>query len=177
MEGTIAQVLMFAGNFAPRNWAFCNGQILSIAQNTALFSILGTMYGGDGRTTFALPDFQGRIPVGAGQGPGLPNYVIGQKGGAEQVTLTTAQLPAHTHAVTAQVAVSTNNASLDEANGNVFANSAGNDFAATSAAKGALGGVKANFTATGSNQPVSVMEPYLAMNFAICLYGVFPSRP
>ena len=93
----IGQITLFAGNFAPRGWAFCNGQLLSIAQNTALFSILGTTYGGNGQTTFALPDLRGRVPVHAGQGPGLSNYDLGQQGGAESVTLTTAQMPAHTH--------------------------------------------------------------------------------
>ncbi|MGC4087610.1 MAG: tail fiber protein [Polyangiaceae bacterium] len=97
MEPFIGMIIVFAGNFAPRGWALCNGQLLPIAQNTALFSILGTTYGGDGRTTFALPDLRGRVPVHPGQGPGLSNYSLGQVSGTETVTLTTQNLPAHTH--------------------------------------------------------------------------------
>jgi microcystin-dependent protein len=97
MDGTIAEIRLFAGNFAPRNWAFCNGQIMAISQNTALFSILGTTFGGNGQTTFALPDFRGRFPVGPGQGPGLTNHDLGEVSGSETVTLSTAQMPLHTH--------------------------------------------------------------------------------
>src|SRR6478672_10112699 len=96
-EPFLAEIIMFAGNFAPRGWAFCQGQILSIAQNTALFSLLGTTYGGNGQTTFALPDLRGRVPVGTGQGPGLSNYDLGQVSGSESVTLTVSQMPAHNH--------------------------------------------------------------------------------
>src|SRR5687767_4659649 len=96
-EPFIAQITLFAGNFAPRGWAFCQGQILSIAQNTALFSLLGTTYGGDGQTTFALPDLRGRVPVGTGQGPGLSPYQAGQKSGVENTTLLSTQMPAHVH--------------------------------------------------------------------------------
>src|SRR4051812_4210500 len=96
-EPFLAEIVMFAGNFAPRGWAFCNGQILSIAQNTALFSLLGTTYGGNGQTTFSLPDFRGRSPVGTGQGPGLATIDLGEVSGAEAVTLLTTQMPVHTH--------------------------------------------------------------------------------
>src|SRR5437867_8649105 len=96
----LGMIILVPYNFAPRGWAFCNGQILPIAQNTALFSLLGTTYGGNGQTTFALPDLQSRVPIGAGQGPGLSNYDIGQQGGNEHVTLTLNELPLHTHAVT-----------------------------------------------------------------------------
>jgi microcystin-dependent protein len=91
----VGEIRMFAGNFAPRGWAFCNGQLIPISQNTALFSLLGTTYGGDGRSTFALPDLRGRVPLHAGQGSGLSDYPLGSRGGSEQVVLTTAQLPAH----------------------------------------------------------------------------------
>ncbi|PSN11862.1 phage tail protein, partial [filamentous cyanobacterium CCT1] len=91
----VGEIRMFAGNFAPRGWAFCNGQLIAISQNTALFSLLGTLYGGDGRTTFALPDLRGRTPIHAGQGAGLSDYPLGSRGGVEQVALTTEQLPAH----------------------------------------------------------------------------------
>src|SRR6185436_412469 len=96
-EPFIGMIVMFAATFAPRNWAFCDGQLLSIAQNTALFSILGTTYGGNGQTTFALPDLRSRVPVSTGQGPGLSNYSLGQVGGTETVTLNINQLPAHVH--------------------------------------------------------------------------------
>src|SRR5262245_24305688 len=97
-------IFMFAGNFAPNGYAYCNGQLLAISQNTALFSLLGTTYGGDGRTTFALPDLRGRAPIGFGQGPGLPNYDLGSVVGSPSVTLTTSQLPAHSHPVQASQA-------------------------------------------------------------------------
>ena len=96
-EPFIGEIMLFAGNFAPRNWALCNGQILSIAQNTALFSILGTTYGGNGQTTFALPDLRGRVPIHAGQGPGLTNRTLGENGGEEAHVLTSAEMPMHTH--------------------------------------------------------------------------------
>ena len=100
MEGTIGEIRGFGGNFAPRAWAFCNGQLLSIAQNQALFSILGTTYGGDGRTTFGLPDLRGRMPIGAGTGPGLSTRKLGARSGTDTVTLTRNQIPSHTHTVT-----------------------------------------------------------------------------
>jgi microcystin-dependent protein len=108
MDEFMGVIKLFAGNFAPKGWMFCNGQILSINSNQALFSLIGTTYGGDGTTTFALPDLRSRVPIGAGQGPGLSNYPQGQKGGAEQVTLLEAQMPAHSHPVTltgAQVSI------------------------------------------------------------------------
>lgn len=176
MDGTLAQVLLFAGNFAPRNWAFCQGQLLSIAQNTALFSILGTMYGGDGRTTFALPDFQGRIAVGAGNGPGLPNYEVGEKSGFETTTINTFNLPAHSHVAMASVAVSTGNGSLDEANTNIYASTGSSNYASPASGNSALGDVSATVDPNGGNQPISIMEPSLGMNFVICMQGVFPSR-
>jgi microcystin-dependent protein len=105
MEGTIGEIRMFAGTFAPRTWAFCSNQLISIAQNTALFSILGTTYGGNGQTTFALPDFRGRVAVGTGTGPGLPNVQLGQMAGTPTVTLLTTNMPAHNHAVTGTVTI------------------------------------------------------------------------
>lgn len=177
MEGTIAQVLMFAGNFAPKYWALCQGQIISIASNTALFSLLGTMYGGDGRTTFGLPDFQGRIPIGAGQGPGLPSYSIGEMGGVEFTTLTTAQMPAHNHPTVATLAVSENNATTQDPNSNVFANTARSNFGNVSAINGDLSGISVSIQSAGGSQPISLMQPFLGMNFIICTYGVFPQRP
>ncbi len=196
MEGTIGEIRMFAGNFAPRTWAFCQGQIMSIASNTALFSILGTTYGGNGQTTFALPDFRGRVAVGAGTGPGLSNIQLGQIGGTETVTLLTTQIPAHTHTATAGTG-GTGTATLNAvtANGNTQSPS-GNYLAAsrtasvasyiasgTTAAMNAGSITLSNITAgaptigiTGSSQPHSNMQPYLGMNYVICLLGIFPSR-
>lgn len=176
MEGTIATIYMFAGNFAPRSWAFCQGQLLSIAENQALFSLIGTIYGGDGVTTFALPDFRGRVPVGVGDGPGLSDYVEGQSGGAEQTTMTVAQMPAHTHTVTPQVAVSTGNGTTDEPDSNVLAGTSSPTYAAAGSANGKLAGVSATETPAGGSQPFGIIQPYLAMNFVICLEGIYPSR-
>src|SRR3982750_2476369 len=104
-EPFLAEIIMFGGNFAPRGWAFCSGQILSIAQNTALFALLGTTYGGNGQTTFALPDLRGRAPIGTGQGPGLTNILLGELSGTQSVTLTSQQMPAHNHSVNASATV------------------------------------------------------------------------
>ncbi len=172
MEGTIGEIRMFAGNFAPRTWAFCQGQLLGIAQNTALFSILGTTYGGNGTTTFGLPDFRGRVAVGTGTGPGLSNVQLGQVAGTENNTLTTANLPAHTH---------TMNASSDAASaGAPAANSLGVNARGgiTPFAPGATSQVAMASTtgSVGNNSPVNNMQPYLGMNYIICLQGIFPSR-
>jgi microcystin-dependent protein len=179
MEGVIAQILLFAGTFAPKNWAYCNGQLIPIAQNTALFSLLGTTYGGDGRVNFALPNLQGRVAIGAGQGPGLSPYALGQAGGTEQVTLTTNNMPAHIHPATATVSVGVSGAgaTADDPDGALLTTTNA-PFYATGAPGGHLGGVSATATVgmAGSNAPVSIMPPYLALNYVICLYGIFPSR-
>ena len=166
-EPFIGQITLFAGNFAPRGWAFCSGQILPIAQNTALFSILGTTFGGNGQTTFALPDLRGRVPVHPGQGPGLSNVVLGERGGAETAVLNVNQLPAHNHLAggTQGAAASTRPA------GNVP--SAGGSYAPTP--DGST--MNANFIRpTGGNQPFGIRQPYLGVNFIIALEGIFPSR-
>jgi microcystin-dependent protein len=165
----IGEIMMFGGNFAPRNWAFCDGQILSIAQNTALFSLLGTTYGGDGRTTFALPDLRGRIPIHVGAGPGLSGRSWGQKGGQESVTLTTQQLPSHQHT---QRGTDSEATSADPTDGlaakaqNITYNSTGSPVDMNAASSGN----------TGGSQPHNNMQPYLCVNFVIALLGVFPSR-
>lgn len=179
MDPFIGEIMLFAGNFEVRNYAFCNGQLLSIAQNTALFSILGTTYGGNGTTTFALPDLRGRFPMQFGQGPGLSNYNLGQVGGAESTTLTAAQMPAHTHAQNVSAAAGTlatpagtfpaaHAAQLASTEENVNVKGYGATANAVAAAT-ALG-------TTGGNQPHSNMNPYLALNFQIALFGIFPSR-
>ncbi len=174
MEGYIAQILFFAGSFAPRNWAFCEGQIMQIASNTALFSLLGTTYGGNGTTTFALPDFRGRVPVGAGQGPGLSSVTIGEKFGSPATTLTIVQMPAHTHTAAATVAAASTNGSSASPNGNIFATTGANAFAATSNGLAAPGTL--SLGVFGGNQPFTLQQPTLAINFVICLYGYYPSR-
>ena len=166
----LGEIKMFAGNFAPQGYAFCNGQLLPIAQNAALFSLLGTTYGGDGQTTFALPDLRGRAPIHAGNGPGLTNRNLGQTGGAETNTLTVAQLPAHNHSV---VAVSTpgnqtsptNNLPADT---NLFDNEYSNASGNTTMNSSMIGN-------TGNGQPVDNMQPYTTIHYIIALQGIFPS--
>ena len=176
----IGAIAIFAGNFAPKNWAFCQGQILSIAQNTALFSILGTTYGGNGTTTFALPDMRGRVPVSQGQGNGLSNYTLGQRSGSETVTVNINQMPAHTHVLSLALNVKDAAGNSRTPVGNVLANAAGGVVAPystaspdTTMASGALSGVTG---IAGSSLPTSIRQPYLVLNYIICLYGIFPSR-
>jgi microcystin-dependent protein len=175
MDPFLAQIKIFACNFAPRGWAFCNGQILPISQNTALFSLLGTTFGGNGQTTFALPNLQGLSPVHAGQGPGLSNYVLGQTGGEPTVVLTTGTIPAHTHMVGA-----------NNGDGNL-ASPANNVFAGPGADRdlywyspfvaGSTVALAANdLSVAGGGQPHNNFMPYLALNYCIALQGVFPSR-
>lgn len=193
----IGEIRMFAGTFAPRGWAFCNGQQLAISTNSALFSILGTTYGGNGQSTFALPNLQGRAPIHPGQSPGTSNYVLGQVGGVENTTLTVNQLPAHNHTValsgTGNVSVALGASS---ANGNtptpgpttvpakVPGGLSGLSAYSTTAPDTTLMPVNTTTTvningntgSAGSNQPVSVVQPYLAVNFIIALEGIYPSR-
>ena len=146
MEGTIGEIRMFAGNFAPRSWAFCNSQILSIAQNTALFSILGTTYGGNGQTTFGLPDLRGRVPIGTGQGPGLPNVSLGEMSGTPTTTLLATNMPAHTHTVAASgsMACKTGAGDADSPGGNIPAGSATDEnYAAPASANGSMAAINA----------------------------------
>lgn len=169
-EPFIGEIRMFGFGFAPPGWAQCNGQLLPISQNTALFSLLGTTYGGDGKTTFALPDMRSRVPVCQGQGPGLSPYAEGQAGGAETVTLTAAQMPGHTH----QVKASSTAASSDQPQGRALARSASHAYtvkpdASTVMNAGMLG-------EAGGSQPHGNIQPYLAVNFCIATAGIFPSR-
>lgn len=178
MEGYIGEIRLFAATFAPRNWAYCAGQIISIASNTALFSILGTTYGGNGSTTFALPDLRGRTAVGTGQGAGLSSYSLGQAGGVENVTLVTTQLPSHQHS--GNLLTSTNPASGGDPTGKFIgagsrATPMPNVFTATAPnAPMAPGSVSCD--PTGGNQPHSNLQPYLGMNYIICQFGIYPSR-
>ena len=177
----IAEIFMFAGNFAPRNFALCQGQLLSIAQNTALFSLLGTNYGGNGQTTFGLPDLRGRLPVGTGQGPGLAGIDLGEVAGAPSTTLAVTNLPSHTHAVTGTASQPSSSAAgnADSPNGAVPAGSATDEnYAAAGSANGAMAPAPVTATAgpSGGGQPFSNMQPYLGMNYVICTSGIFPSR-
>ena len=177
MEGTIAEIRMFAGTFAPRNWAFCAGQLLSISQNTALFSILGTTYGGNGQTTFALPDFRGRVSVGTGQGPGLSNINLGEQAGTETVTLLATQMPIHNHSINGVATGLANNA-------NPTGNAPGIGAVASDSAPVNMYNSGAPAAAmnpnvcgkAGGSQPHNNIQPYLGMNYIICLFGIFPSR-
>lgn len=177
MEGTIGEIRIFAGNFSPGNWNYCNGSLQSIANYTALFSVIGTIYGGDGQTTFALPNFQGRIPVGTGQGPGLPSYDLGQVGGSEMLTLTSQTMPMHTHITSMNMRLPAYSeaggadpsgailASVNQAYTNQSADSTLNPFTAP-----------VTLQPVGSGIPFSAMQPYLALNYIICMEGIFPSR-
>jgi microcystin-dependent protein len=167
-EPFIATIVAFGGNFAPRGWAFCNGQILAISQNTALFSILGTTYGGNGQTTFALPDLRGRVPVHQGQGPGLSSYSLGQAAGAESTTLTLNQIPQHGHPVGA----SSSDAASKNPSGRFPAVTETPVYGDSSNASmnAAMVGQ------AGASQPHDNIQPYLALSFIIALEGIFPSR-
>lgn len=170
----IGEIQIFAGKFAPRGWALCNGQLMSVQQNTALFSILSTMYGGDGRTTFALPNLMGRAPMGVGSGAGLTPRSQGAQVGSSAVTLLTTQMPAHTHPVGA----TTIEGDLSAPNGNIWAQMDGKP--APKAYSNSAPNVTMNPMAigvAGGSQPHNNMQPYLALNFIIALDGVYPSRP
>ncbi len=169
-EPFIAEIRIFAGNFAPRGWAFCNGQLLPIAQNTALFSLIGTTYGGDGRTTTALPNLQGRAPMHPGRGPGLTDRRLGQVVGTETVTLTETQLPSHSHSM--QVSDKSGDSNLPK--DNVFARSSIPVASVYSAnAPDATGGQLSN---VGGNQSHNNMQPFNTLNYIIALVGLYPSR-
>jgi microcystin-dependent protein len=170
-EPFIGQICIYGFNFAPRGWAFCNGQILAIAQNTALFSLLGTTYGGNGTTTFALPNLQSRLPLHFGQGAGLSSYALGQASGTESVTLTQNSLPPHNHASTTP-ATAADGTSIDPAAGAVLG--AGINIYTVGAATIQMSPTPTSLT--GGGQPVSIVQPILAINFCIALQGLFPSR-
>ncbi len=167
----IGEIRLFAGNFAPVGWAFCDGSLLPIAENEALFNLIGTTYGGNGQTTFGLPDMRGRVPVHQGVGNGLSPRTIGEMGGAEQVTLTPSQMPSHNHVLNATTtAASTANGVAGSLTGaaastNFYGNTPGGGTLAPQA-----------LTTTGGNQPHNNMAPFLGLNFIISLFGIFPSQ-
>lgn len=169
MDNFIGQIMIFCGNFAPQGWAFCNGSLLSIADNDALFALIGTTYGGDGINTFALPDLRGRVPVGLGQGIGLPSIVtLGQVGGFESITLNQNNLPPHDH----NIAVGVNTSNGDESSPLTFLASRAGGYAEEP--DSFLGG--ATISPNGNSQPLSIRNPYLGINYIISLYGIFPNQ-
>jgi microcystin-dependent protein len=180
MEGVIGYVTAFAGNFAPRGWALCQGQIMAIAQNTALFSILGTTYGGNGQTTFALPDLRGRAVVGAGQGNGLSQYALGQVGGNEIDIMTLAQMPSHTHTATLKITPNANTSpDIGSPANAVYASPATGDLffgAGGSVAMKTYPGTLTTGLNTGGPTPFPTLHPVFALNYLVCVQGVFPAR-
>lgn len=173
MEPFIGQIMMFGGSFAPRGWAFCDGQLLSISAYSTLFSILGTTYGGDGRTTFALPDLRGRGPIHEGTGPGLSLVRLGQKGGLEHVTLNTTQIPSHSHghSVAASSPIPRGGSSSTPI-GNYWA-----EEGAYSTSKNTTMAADAiSINNTGGSRSHENRSPYLAVNFIVALTGIYPSR-
>ena len=173
MDPYIGEIRIFAGNFAPKDWAFCNGQLLPISQNTALFSILGIMYGGDGKSTFALPNLQGAAPMHAGDGPGLTPRTIGEYGGEQTVTLLEMEMPLHSHAAVvgdpAYLQASPEQGIWSKTQGRLGAK-------AYSDATNPMGMNPQAIQVSGGSQPHNNMQPYLGLNFIIALQGVFPPR-
>jgi microcystin-dependent protein len=165
----LGTIMMFAGNFAPAGWAECNGALLPIAENDALFALIGTTYGGDGQVTFGLPDLRGRIPIHQGTGPGLSTYVVGQQAGSETVTLVANQMGGHTH----QLQSSSGNGSANSPAGAIVAGSALTPYT-TSTGNTSFG--PSMIGAAGGNQPHENMMPFLALTFVIALFGIFPSQ-
>jgi len=182
----LAEIILFAGNFAPKNTAYCNGQILSIAQNQALFSLLGTTYGGDGRTSFALPDLRGRVPVHPGTGPGLTTRKLGQRAGTETNTLTVAQMPAHNHLATGTIKASNAEGTTNTPTNGVPAKpyyqvdratkAPINMYAPAANAKMADNGVPITVGHSGGGLQANNMQPFLGVSYIICMNGLFPSR-
>lgn len=176
MEPFIAEIKLFAGNFAPRGWAFCEGQLLPISQNQALFSLVGTIWGGDGRTTFGLPDLRGRVPVGAGNGAGLGTIANGQRFGRDQVQLTEANMPAHNH--TSELHAEAGLANSPKPDGNMLAVPGGTSlFKAPNPNDNKIMAKESIVVGNaGGNQPFDNHQPSLGMHYIIALQGVFPAR-
>jgi microcystin-dependent protein len=175
MDPFVAEIRIFTGNFAPTGWALCNGQLMPISQNTALFSLLGTFYGGDGKSTFALPNLQGSAPLGAGQGAGLSDRFLGEQSGVPNVTLIQTEMPAHTHFVRCSDAA----ADSTSPTGNVWAVSGSRRATINQHTASTVQNTLMNplaLSITGSSFPHNNMPPYLVLNFIIALQGVFPPR-
>ena len=169
-EPFLGEIKMFAGNFDPRGWALCNGQLMAISQNTALFSLLGTTYGGDGRVTFGLPNLQSRIPLGFQQGPGLTDYVLGEMDGVESVTLLSTEMPAHNHVPQAL----SGPGDTDNPQNTIWAGSSNRDLEYGDTLNAPMSNTA--LPQAGGGQPHNNMQPYLVINFMIALQGIFPPR-
>lgn len=188
MEGYLGEVRLFASNFAPRNWEYCNGQTIAINSNTALFSLIGTKYGGNGVSTFMLPNTQSRVVLGAGQGPGLSRYSLGEVGGVEHVKLTENQIPAHSHALVnnltthARPKVFNDEATTDEPENNYHAQHAGGIAIYSTTADSNMAPTTVSVTGTltaldtGGNQPHNNIQPVETLHYIICVAGIYPSR-
>lgn len=168
----VAEIRIFGFNFPPKGWAFCDGQLLPISQNTALFSLLGTTYGGNGKSTFGLPDLQGRVPMQPGQGPGLSLYDLGQEGGSETVSLLESEIPAHAHALRADTQDPGDNSgpspTMALGRANIYQSVTGSNLTTLNPAA---------LAPAGGDQPHNNMQPYLTFNFCIAMQGIFPPRP
>lgn len=183
MDPFIGQIMMFGGNFAIRGWATCDGQLLAISSNTALFSIIGTTFGGDGRSTFGLPDLRGRVAMHPGSGPGLSSYYWGQKGGAETVVLTTPQIPSHSHTAQLRASATDSTIGTPTAGASLATPGAlsGRTFVGTLGYAAATPNVDLNSTSvtvtnTGGSMPHTNVQPFLCVSHQIALVGIFPSR-
>ncbi len=175
-EPFVGEIRMFAGNFAPRGWAFCDGQLLAVSQNDALFSLLGTIYGGDGRTTFGLPDLRGRTPIHAGSGPGLSPRRLGAKDGTEKETLTVNQLPSHRHDWQATSANASNRAPVGSPNPFAYAKPVISDIYRDGTPGNLAGMATSAVDNTGGSRSHSNYMPFLCIHFIIALFGIYPSR-
>jgi microcystin-dependent protein len=179
MEGYLAEIRMFGGNFAPRGWMFCQGQLLSIAQWTAVFALVGTTYGGNGQTTFGLPDFRGRTAFGTGSGPGLPTISLGEMAGVPTTTLISTNLPAHNHQVTGNITMVANSGTdgqTDDPTGRRF--SGANIYTNFTNEPVNMAPIAVNLPTTiaGGSQPFNNRSPYIGINYIVCVEGIFPSR-
>lgn len=178
MEPFMGQVQIFGFNFPPRSWATCSGQVMSISQNSALFSLLGTVYGGNGQTTFGLPDLRARAPVGAGAGaPGLQSFTIGEMSGAQTHTLITTEMPMHIHTTTTTASTNTDGTTVPTQGSHLASLngvSKGGLYSSTAGTTVELAG--GNSGVAGGSQPFNILNPFLAVNYCIALEGIFPSR-
>jgi microcystin-dependent protein len=179
-ENILAEIRLFAGNFPPRNWAYCQGQLLPISQYVALFSLLGAMYGGDGKITFALPDLRGRVAIGQGQGPGLTPYFPGDEGGSETINLVAGNLPLHSHSVSGTINIDcyAGAGNSDTPHDTYPAMLEGTEMYGTATDGNVMPAMQHNLSvsSTGGSQPINNIQPVMALNYIICMVGIYPPR-